>query len=95
MSSEEYFRRRFASQDSDANADAKVGKQDPTFQDVSDSLLKLSLSKKRGNARLSKQRYASESSIDPSSEDVEHRRMRKETHSRIGSKLKLKNRKKK
>eukprot|EP00090_Calanus_glacialis_P034747 TRINITY_DN5870_c0_g1_i1.p1 TRINITY_DN5870_c0_g1~~TRINITY_DN5870_c0_g1_i1.p1 ORF type:complete len:557 (-),score=143.26 TRINITY_DN5870_c0_g1_i1:159-1727(-) len=85
-SSEEYFPRRFSSQESDV----KVEKQDPAFQDVSDSLLKLSLSKKRGKARLSKQRYVSESS----SEDEEHRRMRKETHSKIRSKLKLKNRKK-
>ena len=36
---------------------SKLEEQDPTFQDVSDPLLKLSLSKKRGNTRLSKQIY--------------------------------------
>ena len=57
------FQKRCASQDSDANADANEDERDPKFPDVSDSLLKLSLSKKRGNARLSKQIYVNGSSI--------------------------------
>ena len=93
-SSEEYHPRRLSSPDSllsDVNVDVKVEKQPPRFLDVSDSFRKLSVSKKKGHVRHvpSKQRYVSDSSLDE-----ENTKMTKKTHSKIRSKLKLKNRKK-
>jgi len=91
-SSEEYLARRFSSQDSDG--DVKVEEEGSRNQDITESFIKLSLSKGNINHALNNPRYASDSSLAPSSDDENKEKRAKKIHSKVRSKLKLKNRKK-
>merc|ERR1719495_1325744 len=91
-SSEEYLSRRFSSQDSDG--DVKVEEEEIGNQDITESFIKLSLSKGNINHALNSPRYASDSSLAPSSDDENKEKRPKKIHSRVRSKLKPKNRKK-
>ena len=91
-SSEEYLTKRFSSQDSDG--DVKVEEDESRNKDITDSFIKLSLSRGNINHALHNQRYASDSSLAPSSDDEIKGKRTKKIHSKVRSKLKLKNRKK-